>query len=110
MPKSQSGKPIGRDIYIMKQNEKEELQSRRSFFKNAAKSALPILGAIALANMPIIANAAQSESGSCTCKGNCSGGCSGTCVSSCRATCGGTCKGTCSYTCDHTCSGSCNGR
>ena len=37
----------------MKKNEKnEELQSRREFFKKAAKGALPILGAIALAGAP----------------------------------------------------------
>lgn len=94
----------------MKKNKNEELQSRREFFKRAAKGALPILGAIALANMPMIANAAQGESGYCTCSGNCSGSCSGSCVSNCRATCGNTCKGTCSYTCDHGCKGSCNGR
>ncbi|MDE7401797.1 MAG: Cys-Xaa-Xaa-Xaa repeat radical SAM target protein [Muribaculaceae bacterium] len=93
---------------MMKQNKNEELQSRREFFKKAAKGALPILGAIALANMPLIAKA--SESGYCTCSGNCSGSCSGSCVSTCRATCGNSCKGTCSYTCDHGCSGSCNGR
>ncbi len=94
----------------MNDEKKDELQSRRQFFKKAAKGALPILGAIALANMPIIAKAAQSESGYCTCAGNCSGACSGSCVSTCRATCGNSCKGTCSYTCDHGCSGSCNGR
>ncbi|MDE6028186.1 MAG: Cys-Xaa-Xaa-Xaa repeat radical SAM target protein [Muribaculaceae bacterium] len=94
----------------MKQNKNEELQSRRQFFKKAAKSALPVLGAIALANIPMIANASISESGYCTCSGNCSGSCSGSCVSSCRASCGNSCKGTCSYTCDHGCSGSCNGR
>ena len=107
----QSGRPTGHGNTIMKEeNKKEELQSRRSFFKNAAKAALPILGAIALVNMPTIAKAAQSESGYCTCSGNCSGACSGTCVSNCRVSCGNSCKGTCSYTCDHTCKGSCNGR
>lgn len=43
----------------MKKNEKnEELQSRREFFKKAAKGALPILGAIVLANAPAVINAA----------------------------------------------------
>ena len=37
----------------MEKNEKnEELQNRREFFKKAAKSALPILGAIVLAGSP----------------------------------------------------------
>ena len=44
----------------MKKNEKnEELQSRREFFKKAAKGALPILGAIVLANAPAVINAAE---------------------------------------------------
>ena len=92
----------------MEKNKKEELQSRRDFFKKAAKSALPILGAIALANVPVIAKA--SEAGYCTCSGNCSGACSGGCKSTCYNQCYNSCKGTCNYTCDHSCSGSCNGR
>ena len=44
----------------MKKNEKnEELQSRREFFKKAAKSALLILGAILLSGAPQIINAAE---------------------------------------------------
>lgn len=91
-----------------KKKKDEELQSRREFFKKAAKGALPILGAVLLANAPVIAKAAESEY--CTCAGDCKGSCRGTCVSSCRVSCGNTCKGTCSYTCDHGCKGSCNGR
>lgn len=46
--------------FIMKKNEKnEELQSRREFFKKAAKGALPILGAILLSGAPQILNAAE---------------------------------------------------
>lgn len=44
----------------MKKNEKnEELQSRRDFFKKAAKGALPILGAILLSGAPQILNVAE---------------------------------------------------
>ena len=43
----------------MKTKKNEELQSRREFFKKAAKGALPILGAILLAGMPNVVNAAQ---------------------------------------------------
>ena len=44
----------------MKKNVKnEELQSRRDFFKKAAKGALPILGAIVLAGSPGILKAAS---------------------------------------------------
>lgn len=98
----------GNDRTIMKQNKKEELQSRREFFKKAAKCALPILGAIALANMPMVARASESEMG-CRygCSGSCSGGCSSSCSGSCRYTCSGTCKNTCEG-CRHTCSGSCS--
>ena len=42
----------------MEKNKKnEELQSRREFFKQAAKGALPVLGAILLANTPSILKA-----------------------------------------------------
>lgn len=107
----QSGRPTGHGNTIMKEeNKNEELQSRRSFFKNAAKAALPILGAIALAHMPAIAKASESNgqnngcygcegacwscTGTCNniCKG-CSGGCSGTCLSSCY----GGCYKSCTY-------------
>ena len=36
----------------MENKKKDELQNRREFFKRAAKGALPILGAIVLANVP----------------------------------------------------------
>ncbi len=91
----------------MKQNKKEELQSRREFFKRAAKSALPILGAIALANMPVIAQAATSETGvyCAGCKNDCTNGCAGGCHRSCGSSCGYGCKGNSS----HNYSGSCDG-
>lgn len=92
----------------MKKEKNEGLQSRREFFKKAAKGALPILGAIVLANTPTIMHAAESEY--CTCSGNCKGACSGSCISQCRVSCGNSCKGGCEYTCQSTCSGSCNGR
>lgn len=87
----------------MEKNKSEELQSRRQFFKKAVKGTLPILGAIALANMPMIANASGNgmASGRCTacqgancgitctaiCAGNCSGGCLETCMGSCKNGC-----------------------
>ena len=80
----------------MKKNGKnEELQSRREFFKKAAKGALPILGAIVLANAPAIVNAAgESPMGCRGCASYCTGGCSGSCVS---------CVGSCNNKCDFTC-------
>ena len=42
-----------------KENKNEGLQSRRDFFKKAAKNALPILGAIALIGTPKIVKAEE---------------------------------------------------
>ena len=58
-----------------KHNKKEETQSRRKFFKSAAKKSLPILGVIALSATPFRLSAVQSSdcaSNSCTngCKGS----------------------------------------
>lgn len=79
----------------MKKNGKnEELQSRREFFKKAAKGALPILGAIVLANAPVIANAA--EEAPMGCKYGCIAVCS-------TSACQGTCAGGCRFTCTHGC-------
>lgn len=93
----------------MKKNEKNEgLQSRREFFKKAAKGALPILGLAIIANVPMISNAVESEFCACSsdCKGACSGGCSATCYNQCYASC----KTGCQYSCRSTCDASCNGR
>ena len=90
-----------------KKSKNEELQSRRQFFKRAAKGALPILGAIALSQMPILSQAheAQNEMG---CNWSCSGGCSGSCSSSCGYGCSGSCKGGCGG-CKGACRSSCSG-
>ena len=94
--------------FIMKQNEKsEELQSRRDFFKKAAKGALPILGAIALAGAPGIVKAAEEVM---DCNYSCSYSCSNSCRGNCYGGCSGSCGGACSYSCQNTCKGSCQGR
>ena len=62
----------------------EELQSRREFFKKAAKGALPILGAIALANVPNLAQAVNTQSTYCVAGAACTGGCSGSCKGTCK--------------------------
>lgn len=93
----------------MKKNEKNEgLQSRREFFKKAAKGALPILGLAIMVNVPMISNAAESEY--CTCAGDCKGACSGGCSTTCYNQCYNSCKYTCQYSCRNTCDTSCNGR
>ncbi len=97
-----------------KQN--EELQSRREFFKKAAKKALPILGAIALANSPIIAQAAENEPMGCQygCTMSCTGctGCTKECggctgCTGCTGYCLNNCFGICKESCKHTCKGDC---
>lgn len=86
----------------MKNNKNNaELQSRREFFKNAAKSALPIFGVIALANMPMIVSAAEASSTSCA-------GCNNRCMNSCFNTCHGKCDRHCSDNCSSNCRGTCS--
>jgi len=99
-------------------NEKlnDELQSRREFFRNAAKAALPILGAIVLSNVPMLSQA-QNEETELGCDWGCSGGCKGGCgrvcstgcTNSCSGSCYGACKGGCSSSCKGYCSGSSRG-
>lgn len=78
----------------------EELQSRREFFKKAAKAALPVVGAVVLASMPsdIFAmnrTGCNGCSGACSsCTGSCTGNCTGACYGGCRAACSGGCEGT----------------
>lgn len=91
-------------------NKNEELQSRREFFKKAAKAALPVVGAVVMSTMPLVKAEAitgcdygclSSCSGACyqgcqgTCYGNCQNGCQQGCYTGCRNTCQGTCSGGC---------------
>jgi len=76
----------------MEKNKKnEELQSRRDFFKKAAKT----LGILALASAPTILNAAEAT------PMGCSGQCHNSCYRGCAATCTGTCQTTCNRSCYH---------
>lgn len=82
----------------MENRKNEELQSRREFFKKAAKAALPVLGAVVLANLPV-----QTISAS-----GCAGGsCTATCRNNCEAYCAGGCKGSCGSVCAKGCSAGC---
>ena len=111
---------------IMKKNEKnDELQSRREFFKKAAKGVLPILG---LCILPSSASAMLHNvtkemspkdcnnncSYNCTygcrtsCNISCSGGCSHLCTRSCKVSCADDCNVTCENYCDSSCRGGCN--
>ena len=74
---------------MKEENKNEELKSRRDFFRNAAKAALPILGAIALSNVPLISKATETEMG---CFNSCSNSCGGGCEGSCQWGCQGSCR------------------
>lgn len=78
----------------MENKKKDELQNRREFFKKAAKGALPILGAIVLANVPGILKAADAEPIGCSADG-CSHSCSTSCAVKCRGTCYSMCRDSC---------------
>ena len=88
----------------MDNKNQENLQSRREFFKNAAKAALPVIGAVVLSSIPL-----QSRAGVTDCNGNCSIFCEGSCQGGCETTCRGGCDGSCNVTCSGSCSGTCTG-
>lgn len=87
----------------------KELQSRREFFKKAVEGTLPILGAIVLANAPVIANAAEKTPMGCnnSCYRGCASHCSGRCQTTCNVSCKNHCRDNCGATCKYTCSGKC---
>lgn len=74
----------------MKRDGSKELQSRRAFFKNAAKAALPVLGAVVLSQLPVDAMA---TSGCSVCSNSCRYGCDTGCQSTCIGGCKTNCKG-----------------
>ena len=106
------------------QKKNEELQSRRDFFRNAAKAALPILGAVFLANNSMLAKAMEKSAEYCShCNSNCTNGCRTACHRGCGNNCyvgcegytrshGGygceTCRSAC-MGCQSQCSGTCSG-
>lgn len=90
----------------MNKSRKNEVQSRRDFFKKAAKGVLPILGAAMLMNVPQVLRATECQ---CDCSGTCIGSCKGTCDGACAFTCKGSCKGTCDGGCSFGCKGTCTG-
>lgn len=85
----------------------EELQTRREFFKKAAKTALPILGAVVLSQLPLNVSASESEVNGCDY--GCSGSCWSSCQSSCRRYCDSGCTGSCSGGCKAVCANGCKG-
>ncbi len=85
-----------------KKNSNEELQSRREFFKKAAKAALPVVGAVVLSSLPIVKSEATTG-----CEAGCFTGCSNGCQSGCKGFCYQSCFGGCQNTCHGSCSGGC---
>lgn len=78
----------------------EELQSRREFFKSAAKAALPVIGAVVLAQVPILAH---SQAPSTCSKGSCAGTCWANCRNACEVYCTQGCTGHCKSACKLNC-------
>ena len=91
----------------MKKKTNEELQSRREFFKNAAKVALPILGAVVLTSNSVFAKAAETPMECMGCSSRCTATCKGTCSMTCTGSCIDGCKSGCRTTCKYTCAGRC---
>ena len=95
-----------------KENNKEEIQSRREFFKKATRKTLPIVALIAAVKLPFFAKSATNHSTGCYygCINSCYS-CIGTCLGTCTSCIGGcfSCIGTCVGTCTGTCMGSCMG-
>ena len=84
--------------YMSNKKQNEELQSRREFFKKAAKAALPVVGAVVMASMPNVMQAAETGCDnlcSYCCTSSCKNGCYQGCYMGCRNTCQGTCSGGC---------------
>lgn len=80
----------------------EELQSRREFFKNAAKSTLPIL-AVAVFGTSLLSCEKDEDKNGGGCKNNCSGSCTGSCSGGCDGGCSGDCDDGCTADCWNGC-------
>jgi len=89
-----------------KKNKKEELQSRRQFFRKAAQATLPMIGAIVLSQVPTIMKAQIPNGCRSACMGSCSGLCYQSCYDTCNRGCEG-CRGTCNQSCSSTCTQQC---
>lgn len=103
-------------------NKKSIVQTRREFFRNAAKGVMPIVGILGLGQAFLSScgrddEPTESSSGGCkTCRTTCDAHCMSTCrflaiSKPSYSICKGTCKGDCYSTCKSTCmSGSKGGK
>lgn len=82
--------------------QKEELKSRREFFKAAAKGVLPILGFTILGQTILTSCDKLEDITGCS---DCSNGCKDSCVDGCQTGCKGTCSVNCSAACKSSCVG-----
>lgn len=85
---------------MKKQLENEELKTRREFFKQAAKGAIPMLaiatlGPVALSSCGDDDDDKKQSSG---CGNSCSGSCEDGCSNNCDSLCGGDCWSYCEST------------
>lgn len=91
----------------MKKTTNKEIISRRSFFKRAAGSIIPI---IAVASTPSILTSCEIDEEAYDlptgCKNGCTGKCSGVCGAVCQTNCSGSCSNGCQGTCEKQCGGS----
>ena len=87
-----------------KDSKKKELQSRREFFKKAAKGLLPMIGAISFGPI-IFTSCAKDDPVDSGCR-DCSAVCSSTCLNSCQGDCSGSCNNGCSSICSNSCGSS----
>ena len=92
---------------VMDNKNKEELQSRREFFKSAAKAALPVL-AIAVLGSPVLTSCDKKNEPSSGSSSGCGNSCSGSCSKSCSGGCDGGCSGDCDDGCTADCWNGCD--
>ena len=76
---------------MKKSNSNEEILSRREFFKKAAKTALPIFGAIVAGSILSSCEPYEGTISCSDCSGTCDGGCSGDCWRACHDECASSC-------------------
>ena len=77
-------------------NKREEIQSRREFFKKAAKAALPVVGAAILSSVPWNLSATGVKATSCS---GCNNRCMNTCFNTCYEKCNKHCQDSCNSSC-----------
>ena len=85
----------------MENKEMEELQSRREFFKEAAKAALPVLGVVVFGTSLLTSCSERNTPFGCgkSCSGSCSSSCSGSCENGCADNCADGCHTDCQFDC-----------